>query len=224
MSIKLISVKCPDCGAQLNIEEGRKTAFCSYCGAKVIVSNENEITFRHVDEANLKKAETERMVKLKQFELLEKRQAYASKKTSYRIKASILLALVGVGMIIIGYLIPSQSLLKIMGLYPFLAIMYIWIVAIRDKKDEEPISLDDRRKLPSGIASYSSMNYEAVEILLRDAGFRNVICIPQNDLTLGVLFKPGRVQGITVNGEYLSFTKKYPLDAKIVISYHSRSR
>ena len=224
MSIKLISVKCPDCGAQLNIEEGRKTAFCSYCGAKVILSNENEITFRHVDEANLKKAETERMVKLKQIELMEKRQVYVSKKTSYRIKASIVLAIVGVGMIIIGYLIPSQSLLKILGFYPFLGIVYIWLAAMRDKEDEEPISFDDRRKLPSGIASYSSMNYEAVETLLRDAGFRNVTCIPQNDLTFGVIFKPGIVQSIMINGEYVSLIKRYPLDSRIVISYHSRSR
>lgn len=39
---KLISVKCPDCGQTLSIEENSTQAFCTYCGAKVLISNENE--------------------------------------------------------------------------------------------------------------------------------------------------------------------------------------
>jgi len=35
MAIKLVSVKCPDCGQTLSIEENRTQAFCTYCGAKV---------------------------------------------------------------------------------------------------------------------------------------------------------------------------------------------
>lgn len=34
MAIKLVSVKCPDCGQTLSIEENRTQAFCTYCGAK----------------------------------------------------------------------------------------------------------------------------------------------------------------------------------------------
>ena len=60
MSIKLISVKCPECGASLSIEEDRKQAFCSYCGAKILIHNENEYIFHYVDEASVKKAENER--------------------------------------------------------------------------------------------------------------------------------------------------------------------
>ena len=61
VSYKLISVKCPDCGKTLSIEENRTQAFCSYCGAKVLLNNENEYIFRQVDEAKIKKAETERL-------------------------------------------------------------------------------------------------------------------------------------------------------------------
>ena len=64
MSIDLVSLKCPDCGAQLNIEQGRKEAFCSYCGAKIVVNNENEHIYRYIDEAALKRAETEHMVRM----------------------------------------------------------------------------------------------------------------------------------------------------------------
>ena len=56
MAIKLNSVKCPECGATLPIEEGRTQIFCSYCGTKVIVTNENEYLYRHIDEAEIKHA------------------------------------------------------------------------------------------------------------------------------------------------------------------------
>lgn len=53
MGYKLISVKCPDCGQTLSIEENRSQAFCSYCGSKILISNENEYIFRQVDEAGI---------------------------------------------------------------------------------------------------------------------------------------------------------------------------
>ena len=53
MGYKLISVKCPDCGLTLSIEENRTQAFCTYCGAKVLISNENEHIFQQVDEAGM---------------------------------------------------------------------------------------------------------------------------------------------------------------------------
>lgn len=66
--LKLISVKCPDCGASLSIEEGRKQAFCTYCGAKVLIQNDNEHVFRTIDEAAVAKAEAEKEIRLKELE------------------------------------------------------------------------------------------------------------------------------------------------------------
>ena len=54
MSVNFTSVKCPECGASLPIEEGRTQVFCSYCGTKVIVTNDNEYIYRHIDEAGVK--------------------------------------------------------------------------------------------------------------------------------------------------------------------------
>lgn len=65
MAIKFTSVKCPECGASLPIEEGRKQVFCSYCGTKVMVTNENEYIYRHIDEADVKKAETDRIIRMR---------------------------------------------------------------------------------------------------------------------------------------------------------------
>ena len=54
------------------------------------------------------------------------------------------------------------------------------------------------------------------------AGFTNVRCVPLNDLTMGLLKKPGMVQSITIRGkEITSGGKKFSPDAPVVISYHS---
>ena len=56
----------------LDFEEGRKYIFCSYRGAKILLDNDNEYIFRHIDEASIKRAETYRIVKLKKIVFIEK--------------------------------------------------------------------------------------------------------------------------------------------------------
>lgn len=46
---RLILMKCPQCGAMLNIEEGRNQAFCTYCGAKLYIDNNNELKLPIID-------------------------------------------------------------------------------------------------------------------------------------------------------------------------------
>lgn len=72
MAVKFNAVKCPECGANLPIEEGRERIFCSYCGTQILMTNENEQTIRHVDEASIRKTEAEEMLRLKELELEEK--------------------------------------------------------------------------------------------------------------------------------------------------------
>lgn len=68
MAIKLTQMKCPNCGGDLNFEGDHDQVFCTYCGTRIMVSDENkhEVTYRYVDEAaiareqtNIKKLETE---------------------------------------------------------------------------------------------------------------------------------------------------------------------
>lgn len=71
MAIQFLSIRCPECGANLSIEEGRQQFFCTYCGAKVMMTNDSEKIIRQIDEARIKEAETERMVKMKKLEMSE---------------------------------------------------------------------------------------------------------------------------------------------------------
>ena len=84
MSITLKNVKCPDCGASLSIEDGREKFFCSYCGAQIIVINENEHIYRTIDEAEVKHAETDQLVKLTQLEIAENIRIAKEKRRSLK--------------------------------------------------------------------------------------------------------------------------------------------
>ena len=75
-----------------NIEEGREQAFCTYCGTKVLLHNENEYIYRHIDEAGVKQAETDRIVRMKQMELAEKKRADAEKTKALKIKISLIMS------------------------------------------------------------------------------------------------------------------------------------
>lgn len=83
MAIQFVSVRCPDCGAELSIENGREQAFCSYCGAKVLVHNDNEHIYRNIDEARIKEAENERILRLRELELEEKENSRSRKIALY---------------------------------------------------------------------------------------------------------------------------------------------
>lgn len=68
--VKMIAVQCPQCGADLDIEEGRKTCFCTYCGAKIMIDDGSKTyTYRKVDEARIKEAEVDERIRLKELEI-----------------------------------------------------------------------------------------------------------------------------------------------------------
>lgn len=67
MAVKFISIKCPECGANLEMERDCKVMFCSYCGRKIMMVDENEfkydVTHRHVDVAKIREVEEEAEIK-----------------------------------------------------------------------------------------------------------------------------------------------------------------
>lgn len=78
MSVKLISTKCPDCGASIDVEAGRKQIFCTYCGAKILLNNENEYIHRIIDEASIKRTEAD--IAIKKLEMEEWQNKVAEKR------------------------------------------------------------------------------------------------------------------------------------------------
>ena len=58
--ITMIKLVCPACGANLEVGNKLSQCFCQYCGAKILLHNENEFVDRIVDEAKLEEQNTEK--------------------------------------------------------------------------------------------------------------------------------------------------------------------
>ena len=224
MAIKIIAVKCPECGADLNVEEGRSQVFCTYCGTKVLLHNENEFVYRTIDEAGVAQAETDRIIRLREMDLVEKKEEEKKKKLKIAlwifIGSAALMVIGGILAAISGdsnspmYMLAMLGLLGVMG-----AGIMAMIVADGNKEKEEKDG-----KVPSSIDEFEKKNYQAIEAIFKSAGFTDVKSIPLNDLTTGLIKKPGTVESITIGGTSISsYGGRFLPDDPVIISYHSIS-
>ena len=230
MGYKLISIKCPDCGQTLTIEENRTQAFCTYCGAKVLISNENEYVFRQVDEADIRKAETERLIKLKELELQEQREVHGRNLrrvlTVIWLIVSIILLAIIISRIVDsenGYVSSFMMLFFIAG--PIIGwgafLIFKWLP---EKENDRFIKIQGGIRFPKGLTPFYDNKYLAVEYTLRSAGFVNISCVNLHDLNLiTALVNNEKVCKITINGQSVyTGGKMYMPDVPIVITYHGR--
>ena len=217
--IRLISLKCPECGAALQIESDRKTAFCSYCGAKVIVHNENEHIFRNIDEAEIKQTETDRILTMKELELEEKESVHRRTLTFIWIILTVLLFAAGIIMVTMdktkdsdgpGYMVIMIGML--VGIYGMLFLSG----SGEKRKRKRPGYL----QIPDSLSNPGNLHYSAAAQALQAAGFRNVQCINLGDLRLGLFKRNGSVESITVDGETPDFRNYYSPGARVIVSYH----
>lgn len=67
--MELMALNCSACGGNIQIEAGRKSCFCPYCGTQLFMDDGSKvITYRTVDEARIQEDETNRILKLKEYE------------------------------------------------------------------------------------------------------------------------------------------------------------
>ena len=102
MAIKIMTVQCPSCGASLTAENGKTISFCSYCGSGLIINNENEHIIRNIDEARIKEAETDRLIRLKELEIEEAEKARKRKIASITYGVALAFVVIGILMCLLG--------------------------------------------------------------------------------------------------------------------------
>lgn len=146
MAIKFTSVKCPECGANLPIEEGREKMFCSYCGMQIIMTNENEHIYRHIDEARFKQAEVNQAVQLKKLEIIERKRAAAEKNKKLKIIVSIVMGVDGILLMLAG-----AGWGGMVGLLVLEGVMMIWIMS---ENKEDDLDFGDKVKVPTSIIDF----------------------------------------------------------------------
>ncbi len=216
MAIQFITIKCPECDAKLQIEDGRDYAFCTYCGAKVMIANDNEYIYRTIDEAGIKHAETERMIRLRELEL-EAKESEKSRVSKY-IAYGVALLCVIVGAIICIWAPLGGMWGIIIGAY----IAIFTMINSDDKKKKKYASSDDV-VITTAMTDCVDYHYNKALAMYKNAGFTNINAIPLHDLTRFNLKKEGVVESLTINGEEdFDEDDVYPKNANILITYHSK--
>lgn len=226
MSISLRSIKCPECGANLTVESDRNQFFCSYCGAKVVLTNENEHIYRHIDEADITRAETERMVRMRELNLEEGGSTLLRNLTILWVVLSIVLITVVILIMLqeddwgftLGFLLLFYLCAPVIGGGAYLVFKYL-----PAKEAEKQLKRRGGIRFPESLSNVTRMNYEGARDILISAGFRNISCVNLHDLKAGVLTRNGKVASISADGIIVQKAGAYYLpDSEIVITYHGR--
>lgn len=219
MSVQLIPIKCPNCDASLNIEEGRKQLYCSYCGAKILVNNENEYIYRTIDEASIKRSEAESALRLKELELEEKEN---ERNRNARFTAYKVAAAVGA----IGIIFLTFNINDLVAMFAILGSMSIALYSFLSKQNDNRKHTSSPNsnevKISTQMIDYTNKKYNSIVTLYKKMGFTNVTAIPLCDLNIRNAKKNGFVKNIEINGES-DFCEDdiFPKSSVVIITYHS---
>jgi uncharacterized membrane protein YhaH (DUF805 family) len=228
MGTTIKTLLCPACGANFPVEAGRNQYFCTFCGSRIIVNNENEFIYRHYDEAKLKEAETDRMVKMHEIEMSEKGSLFRKVLTIVWLVVSVILLFVAVSLTFIkandenmpGW---AHTLMFVMFVCaPVIAGGAYLVFKVLPEK--EAVSKRLRKGgivFPEWLEPFDERNVAAVLTALENTGFKNFTSVNLHDLKYGSPIKPGTVESIIVEGEEISFGGEiYDPESKIIVTFH----
>jgi len=218
MAVQFIAVKCPACGADISVESNREFSFCTYCGSKIMMNNENEHIYRNIDEARIKEAETDRMIRLRELEIAEKENSRGRKSTYFAYAAALAFGLLG----ILLYLAEPLA-----GMVCITIGMYIALCAFvrseESRKKKRKYVGSNEASISESMEDYGGKNFNTIVMLFRGAGFTNVTAIPMNDLNIFNQGKNGQVESVTINGnDEFEEGDIFPMNSNVLITYHSR--
>lgn len=223
MAVNFTSVKCPECEASLPIEEGRTQIFCSYCGTNVLVTRDNERIYRHIDEAGIKQAEAEQVVRMRELDLEEKN--ISNKRTLIIIWTVIvvLMLITSISMLLSWRYDETGAWLLFLTFVLIIGGAILFFGVLPAKERNRIMLQEGGIRFPKGLEPISEQNYVVVRRALESAGFSNISCINLHDLTFGIFQKPGKIDTITVDGKpYTPSRKIYTPNVPITITYHGK--
>ena len=188
------SLVCPNCEANLKIDDGLLTYICPYCGARILLKGLSDGEL----EAKVNMAELE----YKKYELrhkaIEKEKEYQRKRRSEIEDAQSML---------IGSIALIVIIVLICGIFFFSEV----IGDIATRTVSVPLSSSDLLKL----------NHSEVHDVLSKAGFKKIDEIPIDGKP--GLFSKSDISSISINGK-TSFIEgtTFPQKATIIITYYSK--
>ena len=233
--------KCPQCGANLTFTDDRDVGYCEFCGTKISFED-MRVTQRIIDEAEMKRAETEQLREKHRIEIEQKkmeeeerqkleaknfrekraREQSMLKKIYFTVSAVLLIAFI---IFFLGDKYMEGALMLLLLLI-FLMMGGIYIFSEFSKKTEEKLQfLNGAIRFPRDMEPFEGKKYDEISEALARAGFRNIQCINLRDLTFGILKKPNTVEEVCINGAPISSGGQiYMPDTPIKIKYHGFDR
>ena len=155
-----------------------------------LIHNENEHIFRNIDEAGLKQAETDRLVKLKELELEEKRLGQQSNLRKILTVIWLVLSLLILGVVIVRWTADASGfgtaflMLFYLGGPVIGGGAYLIFHVLPEKEEERRLSKSGGIRFPSGLTPFSDKQYTVIEEALLSAGFKNVRSVNLHDLNV----------------------------------------
>ena len=221
MASRLIAANCPACGADISVDEGKDFSFCVYCGTKVMRVNDNEHIYRNIDEARIKEAETERMIRMRQLDMEEK--LGLSKRSIMIVWFASVAVLLIFGMI--GFAVDNAG----MGVCTIFAMsVAFWGAAYifgpeSKKRNARKYMGPNDAFITAPMEAISGKNYNSIRMLYEGAGFTDIKVIPLHDLNIFSQGRNGQVDVVTINGSNeFSEGDIFPKNSKIIITYHCK--
>ena len=207
--MKLVSLRCPNCHANVNTEIGERTTFfCPYCGSEVYVDDEVQRvevninhTYRKIDEARIEesrarqqKSEAKKDVELRRLELKEKQ----AQRDHQEMKTILLFAF----------------------LLPVLCLMVMGIMALIENVNEKECIAQGKVQIGTDWGDFEGQNYETVVNELEARGFTNIETFDLDDAGW-IRNRENTVKTVSINGKTRFYNHDFfDLTDKIVITYH----
>lgn len=210
------SRNCPKCGKTMTFEAGNEPTFCSNCGERLngqrdaeIIAPDNLLTSQMV-------TEEEKQILLKKLEIETKRTGFIERTRKIRVICGTILCLVATVLPIVTSKVQPDFGMELIVFITniFLLILATLLFFVRHN--------DYGWTAAPVLKKYRKSSYATVETGLRAAGFDNIECLPLYDLkSTADMKRQDEVEQITIGGKSMEPGKKYPPDAKVIITYHS---
>ena len=198
--MKTISLVCPGCNAQMEVDEDKLLMYCPYCGKKL------QMDIPHADRVFVEKEKTKRTKERTERVKMEREYEEKAKQREYEREVE-----------------RTRENNK-EGWKALLLLILFWMIILVGYEARNYVHYakgDVKAPISNTSENLKDLNYEDARDMFESAGFQCVILESKQDLIIGFLKKEGTVESISINGDNnFSRGSWFPADAKVRIIYH----
>lgn len=198
--MKTISLVCPGCNAQMEVDEDKLLAYCPYCGKKL------QMDFPHADRVFVEKEKTKRAKERTERMKIEREYEERARQQEYERN------------------VRQTRENNREGWKALLILVLFWVIVLVGYEIRNSVHYakgDVKAPISGTSESLKDLNYKDARDMFESAGFQYIVLESKEDLIIGFLKKEGTVDSISINGDS-NFSKGswFSADAKVRIIYH----